>query len=88
MALEEYCSRDTRRGVNSPHASPPPATSQITRPAELETYSVEEVAEILHLSRPTVYRLLLRRILRALPGLRTKRITGASLRAYIASASR
>lgn len=74
--------------MNSPHASTPPNPPQIARPAELETYSVEEVATLLQVSRPTVYRLLLRRILRALPGLRTKRITGASLRSYIASASR
>jgi excisionase family DNA binding protein len=54
----------------------------------METYSVAEVASLLHVSRPTVYRLLLRRILRALPGLRTKRITATSVRSYVASASR
>ena len=38
------------------------------------TYSVEESAVALGLSKPTIYRLIARRILRPLPGIRHKRI--------------
>lgn len=42
---------------------------------------------MLGVSKPTVYRLLVRNILRALPGLRVKRITHASIEKYVAAAS-
>ena len=38
------------------------------------TYSVEESAHALGVSKPTIYRLLARRILRPIPGVRHKRI--------------
>lgn len=38
------------------------------------TYSVEESAQALGVSRPTIYRLIAREILRPIPGLRHKRI--------------
>jgi excisionase family DNA binding protein len=38
------------------------------------TYSVEESARALGVSKPTIYRLLARRILRPIPGVRHKRI--------------
>lgn len=38
------------------------------------TYSVEESAQALGVSKPTIYRLLARRILRPVPGVRHKRI--------------
>ena len=43
-------------------------------PIERLTYSVEESAVALGLSKPTIYRLIARRILRPLPGIRHKRI--------------
>ena len=48
------------------------------------TVSVSEAAEILGLSEPTIYRLISRRLLRILPGLRHKRITRRSLDVYCA----
>ncbi len=50
------------------------------------THSVEEVAVILGVSRHTVYRLLTRRLLRSLPGLRVKRVTDQSVKKYLNSA--
>ena len=43
-------------------------------PVERLTYSVEESATALGVSKPTVYRLLARRVLRPVPGIRHKRI--------------
>lgn len=51
------------------------------------TYSVKETAAILGVSSVTVYRLLQRGTLTALPGLRTKRITRQSLQRYLDAAS-
>ena len=48
------------------------------------TVSVSEAAGILGVSEPTIYRLIARRLLRILPGLRHKRITRRSLDAYCA----
>lgn len=48
------------------------------------TISVGEAATILGLSEPTIYRLIERRLLKNLPGLRHKRITRRSLNAYCA----
>jgi excisionase family DNA binding protein len=74
--------------VNTHITSPSPTTPHFAPDAkERLTYSVEEAATILGLSKPTIYRLLVRNILRALPGLRTKRITHLSVEKYIASAN-
>jgi len=56
--------------------SQPPSPAPETSPAAVErlTYSVEESATALGVSKPTIYRLLARRILRPVPGLRHKRI--------------
>ena len=56
--------------------SQPPSPAPETAPAAVErlTYSVEESATALGVSKPTIYRLLARRILRPVPGLRHKRI--------------
>lgn len=48
------------------------------------TVSVGEAAKLLGVSEPTIYRLVSRRLLRILPGLRHKRITRKSLDAYCA----
>jgi len=47
------------------------------------TYSVEETALVLGISPPTVYRLVARRVLRPLPGLRHKRISKRQVHAYV-----
>lgn len=39
------------------------------------TYSVDESAQALGVSKPTIYRLIARRILRPVPGVRHKRIS-------------
>ena len=44
------------------------------------TYSVAEAASILGVSRPTIYRLMARRILVPIPGLRHKRIPKRQVR--------
>ncbi len=56
-------------------------------PAPLEplTYSVTETARVLGVSLPTVYRLIARRLLRPLPGLRHKRLSKRQVHAYINS---
>lgn len=46
------------------------------------TVTVNEAATLLGVSEPTVYRLVSRRMLKILPGLRHKRITRRSLDAY------
>ena len=51
-----------------------------TAPNEKKTYSVAEAASILGISRPSVYRLIARRILIPIPGLRTKRIPKKQVR--------
>jgi excisionase family DNA binding protein len=48
------------------------------------TVSVTQAAKILGVSEPTIYRLIDRRFLRILPGLRHKRITRRSIDAYCA----
>lgn len=58
--------------MTSQSPSPVPATPPV--PVERLTYSVEESATALGVSKPTIYRLLARRILRPVPGLRHKRI--------------
>ena len=52
----------------------PDPTQIAAAPIERLTYSVEESAFALGVSKPTIYRLLTRRLLRPVPGLRHKRI--------------
>ncbi len=58
--------------MTSQSPSPGPAAPPVT--VERLTYSVEGSATALGVSKPTIYRLLARRILRPVPGLRHKRI--------------
>lgn len=44
------------------------------------TYSVAEAAELLGVSRPTIYRLISRRVLSPIPGLRHKRLPKRQVR--------
>jgi len=65
---------------------PPSASAQIPAPAislEALTYSVGETAQVLGVSEPTIYRLVSRRLLRPLPGLRHKRIPKRQVLAYV-----
>ncbi|MEO6873876.1 MAG: helix-turn-helix domain-containing protein [Opitutaceae bacterium] len=52
---------------------------------ETLTYSVTETARVLGVSLPTVYRLIARRLLKPLPGLRHKRVSKRQVLAYINS---
>ena len=54
----------------------------LATPIECLTYSVEESAVALGLSKPTIYRLISRGVLRPLPGLRHKRIPCAQVRRF------
>lgn len=65
--------------MTSQTPSPPPETP----PVERLTYSVEESATALGVSRPTIYRLVARRILRPVPGLRHKRIPCQQIRRLV-----
>jgi len=60
----------TRPTMNHPTPSSPPESTKVER----LTYSVDESAQALGVSKPTVYRLLARRILVPIAGLRHKRI--------------
>lgn len=51
-------------------------------PIERLTYSVEESAQALGVSKPTIYRLIEREILRPLPGIRHKRIPCDQVRKF------
>ena len=54
---------------------------QIARaPSEKMTYSVAEAASILGVSRPSIYRLMARKVLVSIPGLRTMRIPKQQVR--------
>ena len=53
------------------------------QPLEPLTYSVTETARVLGVSLPTVYRLIARRLLKPLPGLRHKRVSKRQVHAYI-----
>jgi excisionase family DNA binding protein len=59
--------------------------AQTISPLETLTYSVTETARVLGVSLPTVYRLIARRLLRPLPGLRHKRLPKRQVHAYINS---
>lgn len=54
-------------------------------PLEPLTYSVTETARVLGVSLPTVYRLIARRLLKPLPGLRHKRLSKRQVHAYVNS---
>ena len=72
--------------MNSATILPPSAPEQISAsavPFEPLTYSVAETAQVLGVSEPTIYRLVSRRILRPLPGLRHKRIPKRQVLAYV-----
>ena len=43
-------------------------------PSAKRTYSVAEAASVLGVSKPSIYRLIARRVLNPVPGLRSKRI--------------
>ena len=66
-------------------------TSQSLPPApeapaiERLTYSVEESATALGVSKPTIYRLVARRILRPVPGIRHKRIPCQQIKRLVSS---
>lgn len=65
---------------------PPSATAQIAHPVdslEALTYSVTETAQVLGVSEPTIYRLVYRRLLRPMPGLRHKRFSKRQVLAYV-----
>jgi excisionase family DNA binding protein len=59
--------------------------AQAMPPLETLTYSVAEAAFVLGVSHPTVYRLIARRLLKPLPGLRHKRLAKRQVHAYINS---
>ena len=74
--------------MNSETSSSAPiaAVVDLTRPPlETLTYSVSETARVLGVSLPTVYRLIARRLLKPLPGLRHKRVSKRQVLAYINS---
>jgi excisionase family DNA binding protein len=74
--------------MNSETSSSAPiaAVVDLTRlPLETLTYSVSETARVLGVSLPTVYRLIARRLLKPLPGLRHKRVSKRQVLAYINS---
>ena len=54
-------------------------------PVERLTYSVEESATALGVSKPTIYRLVARRILRPVPGIRHKRIPCQQIKRLVSS---
>jgi excisionase family DNA binding protein len=74
--------------MNSETSSSAPTAAVVdsTRPPlETLTYSVTETAHVLGVSLPTVYRLIARRLLKPLPGLRHKRVSKRQVLAYINS---
>lgn len=68
--------------MTSQSPSPVPVAPPVT--VERLTYSVEESATALGVSKPTIYRLVARRILRPVPGLRHKRIPCQQVRRLVA----
>lgn len=57
----------------------PPLPSDDPEAAEALTYSVQEAAAVLGISPTTIYRLVYRRLLKPVPGLRHKRISKAQI---------
>jgi excisionase family DNA binding protein len=75
--------------MNSETTSIAPSGAGVAQPTppplEPLTYSVTETARVLGVSMPTVYRLIARRLLKPLPGLRHKRLAKRQVHAYINS---
>jgi excisionase family DNA binding protein len=71
--------------MNSQVSSPPSLGAEPPPPLETLTYSVIETAHVLGVSLPTVYRLITRKLLRPLPGLRHKRLSKRQVHTYINS---
>ncbi len=74
--------------MSSENQSTVPNMAEVIRPVpplEPLTYSVTETARVLGVSLPTVYRLIARRLLKPLPGLRHKRVSKRQVHAYINS---
>jgi excisionase family DNA binding protein len=74
--------------MNSETSSSAPIAAVVDQtrpPLETLTYSVTETARVLGVSLPTVYRLIARRLLKPLPGLRHKRVSKRQVLAYINS---
>jgi len=75
--------------MNSENNSIAPTGTGVTQPTpsplEPLTYSVAEAAFVLGVSLATVYRLIARRLLRPLPGMRHKRLPRRQVHAYINS---
>jgi len=75
--------------MNSENFSTAPIAAGVVQPTpsplETLTFSVTETARVLGVSLPTVYRLIARRLLRPLPGLRHKRHSKRQVLAYINS---
>ena len=65
------------------HTSEPDGTENRGPSLAPLTYSVAETAQVLGVSMPTVYRLIVRRLLRPLPHLRHKRIPKRQVHAFI-----
>ena len=75
--------------MNSENHSTAPNGAGVAQPTlpslETLTYSVTETAHVLGVSLPTVYRLIARRLLCPLPGLRHKRVSKRQVLAYVNS---
>jgi excisionase family DNA binding protein len=75
--------------MNSENNSTAPIGAGVAQPTptplEPLTYSVAEAAFVLGVSLATIYRLIARRLLRPLPGLRHKRLPRRQVHAYINS---
>ena len=74
--------------MNSETSSSALIAAEVVQPTpslETLTYSVTETARVLGVSLPTVYRLIARRLLKPLPGLRHKRVSKRQVLAYVNS---
>jgi excisionase family DNA binding protein len=74
--------------MNSETSSSALIAAEVAQPApslETLTYSVTETAHVLGVSLPTVYRLIARRLLKPLPGLRHERVSKRQVLAYVNS---
>ena len=69
--------RDTARMETTDFTNPPvfdDAVGTVRSPPEKLTYSAAEAASLIGVSRPAIYRMMARRVLIPLPGMRHKRI--------------
>jgi len=64
---------------------PMPEKTNGERSIAQSTYTVEQAAEILQVNPATIYRLIARRHLRAVPGIRVKRILHSELNRFLGS---